>query len=268
RDKAGLQEVKPGTARIYDGSETIHNTDLVAENIRAPEFSASAPQMLFNVNIPDEYRASMPDFTANIGLWLTTTQPKSGIRPPYLNMVPKELPVSNLKVAQPTERDGRYFMTILQEDLPDSSMLEFIYSIANPAKSPEFGPLYGVRVNGSHGGLPIDWYNKLDTFKVKVRGIVYQRSGATILSNVINPTKGEKAVLNYILSRGGQVTVQVFTLDGVLVQTLFRGNRPAGEYVASWDGKNRGGNVVARGMYFIRIVAPDIDEIRKVMVVK
>jgi flagellar hook assembly protein FlgD len=57
-------------------------------------------------------------------------------------------------------------------------------------------------------------------------------------------------------------------LDGNLVQVLYRGSRPAGEYVDSWDGKNRGGRVVARGMYFIRIVGPDIDEIRKVMVVK
>ncbi|MDR1363868.1 MAG: T9SS type A sorting domain-containing protein, partial [Spirochaetaceae bacterium] len=268
RDKAGLQDVKPGIARIYDGSETIRNTDITVENIRAADFAASPPLILFDVNIPDQYKASLPDFTSNIGLWLTSAQAKSGLRPPYLNMVPKEVPNSQLKTVSSTDSGGRYFMTIPEKDLPDSSLLEFIYAISNPAKSPALGPLYGARVNGTQSGLPEDWFNRLDSFKINVRGITYQRSGATILSNVINPTKGEKAVLNYELSRGGQVTVQVFTLDGVLIQTLFRGSRSAGEYVASWDGKNKGGNVVARGMYFVRIVAPDIDEIRKVMVVK
>jgi hypothetical protein len=36
----------------------------------------------------------------------------------------------------------------------------------------------------------------------------------------------------------------------------------------TWDGTNAGGNPVARGMYFVRVVGPDIDEIRKVMVIK
>jgi hypothetical protein len=269
RDKAGLQDVKPGIARVYDGSETIRNTDIIVENISASGLSMDAPRILFDANIPDQYKASSPEFTSNIGLWLTTTQAKSGIRPPYLNMVPKEVPYSQLKNVTSTKNNDRYFITLPEKDLPDSSLVEFVYSIPNPAKSPDMGPLYGVRVNAGQGASILSgWYNKLDTFKINVRGIVYQRSGATILSNVVNPTKGEKAVLNYILSSGGQVTIQVFTLDGVLVQTLFRGSRPAGEYVISWDGKNNGGNIVARGMYFIRIVAPDIDEIRKIMIVK
>jgi hypothetical protein len=36
----------------------------------------------------------------------------------------------------------------------------------------------------------------------------------------------------------------------------------------SWDGRNRAGQAVSRGVYFIRIVAPGIDEIRKVLVAK
>jgi flagellar hook assembly protein FlgD len=85
---------------------------------------------------------------------------------------------------------------------------------------------------------------------------------------VINPTTGEKVYVDYVLNKGGRVTIQVFTLDGNLVQSLVRESQNAGEYRVSWDGKNRGGRDVARGLYFIRVVAPDIDEIRKVMVVK
>jgi flagellar hook assembly protein FlgD len=49
---------------------------------------------------------------------------------------------------------------------------------------------------------------------------------------------------------------------------LERGRKGAGTYSYYWDGTNLGGRPVARGMYFVRVVGPDIDEIRKVMVVK
>jgi flagellar hook assembly protein FlgD len=90
----------------------------------------------------------------------------------------------------------------------------------------------------------------------------------SILNNVIDPTRGERTRLNYIIDEAGPVTITVFTLDGDVVQTLQRGRQNPGDYTVNWDGRNRAGNSVARGIYFIRIVAPGIDEIRKVMVVK
>jgi hypothetical protein len=128
--------------------------------------------------------------------------------------------------------------------------------------------LYVGRLDTSPGVIPQEWYYKVRPFSFGIHGITRQRNNATILNNVINPTKGERVYLDYTLNSGGPVTIQVFTLDGTLVQVLERGNKTPGNYRASWDGRNRGGRPVARGMYFIRIVAPDIDEIRKVMVIK
>jgi hypothetical protein len=128
--------------------------------------------------------------------------------------------------------------------------------------------LYVARLD-PRGGQP--WYRRVKPFSFRVLDTVNQRSGATILNNVIDPTRGERTFLHYTLTRSGRVTIQVFTLDGNLVKVLQRGNQsenPSDGYTVSWDGRNEGGNIVARGMYFIRIVAPDIDEIRKVMVVK
>jgi flagellar hook assembly protein FlgD len=64
------------------------------------------------------------------------------------------------------------------------------------------------------------------------------------------------------------VTITVFDLKGDIVNVLYRGQRAAGEYSTTWDGRNRGGRVVARGLYFIKVVGPDVNEIRKVLVVK
>jgi hypothetical protein len=117
--------------------------------------------------------------------------------------------------------------------------------------------------------VPSDWYRRIQPFSFGLHDVARQRGSVTILNNVINSEKRERVFVDYKLSKPGRVTVQVFTLDGNLVKVLVRENQNANTaYRVSWDGTNQGGRPVARGMYFIRIVAPDIDETRKVMVVK
>ncbi len=99
-------------------------------------------------------------------------------------------------------------------------------------------------------------------------GYIPQRGGVTILNNVIYPERDESSILLYEIDRPGIVTIHVFTLDGSIVRTLQRGRLGSGEYRTAWDGRNNSGAIVARGIYFIRIVAPGIDEYRKVIVAK
>ena len=100
-------------------------------------------------------------------------------------------------------------------------------------------------------------------------GFIAQRANVTILNNVIYPERGENTVLTYELDEAGMVNVLVFALDGTLVRTIHRGRQGAGTYRYTWDGRNQGDRVVARGIYFIRVVAPGgIDEYRKVIVAK
>lgn len=110
--------------------------------------------------------------------------------------------------------------------------------------------------------------NSLDLWSFKVKDIKPQRGGVTILNNVINATNGEKTVLKVDVPTEGRINVMVMTLDGNIITYLHRGNAKAGENYFTWDGKNRNGNLVARGMYFIRVTGADFDETRKVMVVK
>jgi len=109
---------------------------------------------------------------------------------------------------------------------------------------------------------------QFDLWRYKVQDVVQQRGGVSIMNNVIDSAKRERVALQLDLAEAGQVTVLVFTLDGDVVKSLHRGRMAAGVYTLTWDGSNAGGNPVARGMYFIRVVGPGIDEIRKVMVVK
>ena len=90
----------------------------------------------------------------------------------------------------------------------------------------------------------------------------------TILNNVVNPLKQQRTAVVFSQQTAGQVTIQVFNLAGDLVKVLQDGVQGVGNYTYTWDGKDTGGHVVARGIYFIRIVAPGVDEYRKVLIVK
>ena len=108
----------------------------------------------------------------------------------------------------------------------------------------------------------------LDLWSFRLKDVLSQRGGVTILNNVINASEREKVVVKVQAPEDGNLTVLVMTVDGNIVDYLHRGAAKAGEHFYSWDGTNRKGNAVARGMYFIRVTGPGIDETRKVMVVK
>ena len=105
-------------------------------------------------------------------------------------------------------------------------------------------------------------------FEYALHSVIQQRGEVTITNNVINPTAGQVANLHYVMQKSGNVTITVFDLSGSIITVLTRGNQAAGTYTTSWDGKNRSGAPVARGIYFVRVVGPGFDEIRKVLVVR
>ncbi len=137
--------------------------------------------------------------------------------------------------------------------------IEFFYEIAGAI------PLLCANLPNPNAS---NWYDSIQPWAFKLQSIVTQRGNVSILSNVINPNSGDKTNLVYTLTQGGMVTINVFNLAGDLVTTLFRGQRSPGQYSTSWDGRNFTGQAVARGIYFIRVVAPGMDEYRKVLVVK
>jgi hypothetical protein len=136
--------------------------------------------------------------------------------------------------------------------------LEFFLRFVTP-------DLYAARLVSPNAA---DWYRSLRPWGFRINDIAKQHDDITILNNVINPDRDEKAWLHYILKRGGNVTIHVFDLAGTVVDVLFKGYKGVGEYSTAWNGRNRAGHAVARGIYFIKIVGPDIEDVRKVVVVK
>jgi hypothetical protein len=67
--------------------------------------------------------------------------------------------------------------------------------------------------------------------------------------NPFNPT----TQIGFGLERKCEISLEVYDAAGRLVRVIFRGVRPAGRYVESWDGKDDSGNSVESGVYFCRL---------------
>ena len=187
----------------------------------------------------------------------------------------------------------------LMDDNPDNSIFElstetvsawnsgsqisFMFSLMKDASSPVRiynNPFYDVQTDkfDLSQTLPVPLFclrmpdvtdiNSLDLWSFKVRSVTEQRGGVSIFNNVIDAGKNEKTVIKVNLASEGKLNVMVMTLDGNIITYLNRGKANAGEHYFTWNGRNRNGNIVARGMYFIRVIGSGIDETRKVMVVK
>ena len=68
-----------------------------------------------------------------------------------------------------------------------------------------------------------------------------------------DPAKGEKAVVEYGLDHASRVNVRVLDQAGTEIAVLDDGERSAGTYQASWDGTDKQGDMVGKGIYQVVI---------------
>lgn len=161
-------------------------------------------------------------------------------------------------------KDGEEIQFLFKVKNSDNSDLsvDHDYVFENGVFTPVSGPVYAIRLVDDAD------ITSFDLWSVMLEATKLQRGNVTILNNVINSDQREQTFVTIQMQKAGSLTVQVLTLDGSVITTLQRGRKAAGTYGYSWDGTNGKGKAVARGMYFIRVIGPDIDETRKVMVVR
>ncbi|MBI4345700.1 MAG: hypothetical protein HY553_02520 [Elusimicrobia bacterium] len=97
-------------------------------------------------------------------------------------------------------------------------------------------------------------------------------SGAVLVTpynNLFNPAKGQATTIKYEVQSPGRVRLRLFSKTGALVKTLIDGDMPAGKGSIDWDGRNLAGQVVASGIYQLRLEGPNGANVtHKVVVVK
>jgi len=74
-----------------------------------------------------------------------------------------------------------------------------------------------------------------------------------------------RTVLHYALPRAAAVTLRIFDPQGRVVRTLADdATKPAGEYDATWDGRDAKGRAAGAGVYFARLTSEGRSEMREV----
>jgi hypothetical protein len=91
--------------------------------------------------------------------------------------------------------------------------------------------------------------------------------GFAQVDNMIDPTAGEVVTMTVSLL-DGDAFVGVYALNGRLVKVLMDENKTIGSYPVTWDGRNAEGEVVASGIYLVRVQTESFKTVQKVAVVK
>ncbi len=251
--------VRGGIGRItrFDGSGFLPDRDIQLQaRILSSTYSGATVDIVWDVNPTD------PILLSN--LWIPSGVTTMTHIPPFPPNTPGDTYHNANTTARSDTQTGAtgplrdFLIPSSDPEIQDGADLQFLFVI-DPGGT-EVLP-YARIPNPEDPRTARPWV-------IKIRDLRTQRGEATVTNNVINPLRGETVNVTYSIPQTGMVTINVFDLKGDIVDVLYRGQRTAGEYSTTWDGRNRGNRVVARGVYFIKIVGPGISEIRKVLVVK
>jgi fibronectin-binding autotransporter adhesin len=243
-DGVGYVTVFDGTGWIQDYPDQPNATPSLQANFNA---GLSAVRLWWDTNIPAALRKN--------GLWLPPGSLTSGLVPAGN---PGVSAINGLNDPGPPPSAAFAFDVNAEPELVTETLVEFFIEFS----------VTGIFAARLERPTAIDWYRSVKPWSFGLHKPGGQKGNVNVFNNVINPAIGELAKLHYRLGRAGAVTIQVFGLSGDLVTVLYRGTLGAGDHSTAWNGRNQSGRIVARGLYFIRIVGPDVDETRKILVVK
>ena len=92
-------------------------------------------------------------------------------------------------------------------------------------------------------------------------------SGYSLSQNYPNPFNPETTI-RYDLPEEGTIRLFLYNLSGQKIRTLVEGERPAGTYSVTWDGRDDAGRDVASGVYLCRMESGGLSTVRKMLLVR
>jgi murein tripeptide amidase MpaA len=78
----------------------------------------------------------------------------------------------------------------------------------------------------------------------------------------------QNTTIKYQISKSGPVSLKIYNIAGQVVKVLDDGYRMAGNYSASWDGKDDQGRKAGNGIYLYRLVAGDFRSTKKITLLR
>jgi len=90
----------------------------------------------------------------------------------------------------------------------------------------------------------------------------------TILDNLFRPLKGGRAKISVTVYQAGELDLRLYTIDGGLVNQLYKGPISVGTSDYYWAGRTGIGNLAASGVYLLRVTGPKLDRTERIVVIK
>ncbi|MEZ4386256.1 MAG: M14 family zinc carboxypeptidase [Candidatus Krumholzibacteriia bacterium] len=161
---------------------------------------------------------------------------------------------------------GQTWTAVEHTQASSAEWLEQQFDLADYATVPGQVQLRFVasdEVNGSLVEAGVDDFLLVGDFG-DVTGAEDETPGALAvdLSAVPNPFNPLTSV-RFRLAAGGATQMGVFDLRGRLVKSLVREVLPAGEHAVRWNGRDALGRPVASGVYFVRLLTPEGQELSR-----
>jgi hypothetical protein len=78
----------------------------------------------------------------------------------------------------------------------------------------------------------------------------------------------EAAVISYSAPKATGLSIDIYDVNGRLVQTVYSGQVDAGTHQVTWDGRDSSGSKVARGVYFCRMNAGEFAATEKLVILQ
>lgn len=97
--------------------------------------------------------------------------------------------------------------------------------------------------------------------------LIQQPTWFHIMQNYPNPFN-PSTTIRYFLAKKSKVTLEIYNLNGQLINILVNIEQTAGEKSVQWNGCDHSGQRVSSGIYFYRLQTPDNVMVRKLLLVK
>jgi len=101
----------------------------------------------------------------------------------------------------------------------------------------------------------IRWYENIPWATTVDEPLGYQ-PGIRVDQNYPNPFRHETTIQYYLPEDSG-VNVEIYSIYGSLIRSLFTGHHLTGSHTLRWNGKDEDGNPVSSGVYICRITTPE-----------
>jgi hypothetical protein len=123
--------------------------------------------------------------------------------------------------------------------------------------------------NASSVELTAAMFNEGDPpAEIGVSAGIPAQTGRTALGRAVPNPFTQGTVISYQMAAAGQVSIEIYNVEGQLVRTLVSGGAEAGPHSILWNGKDDYGRMAARGVYFCYMEADGYQATEKIVFMK